>query len=61
MRARTGLWEPRVGNDPGPPGPKACWQIATVAVLTARRGTSVCIVNQIGSRGGVSGRSFKQV
>ena len=20
MRARTGLWEPRVGNDPGPPG-----------------------------------------
>jgi hypothetical protein len=21
MRARTGLWEPRVGNDPGPPGP----------------------------------------
>ena len=23
MRARTGLWEPRVGNDPGPPGPNA--------------------------------------
>ena len=23
MRARTGLWEPWVGNDPGPPGPKA--------------------------------------
>ena len=22
MRARTGLWEPRVGNGPGPPGPK---------------------------------------
>jgi hypothetical protein len=22
MRARTGLWEPWVGNDPGPPGPK---------------------------------------
>ena len=21
MRARTGLWEPWVGNDPGPPGP----------------------------------------
>jgi hypothetical protein len=21
MRARTGLWEPRGGNDPGPPGP----------------------------------------
>ena len=21
MRARTGLWEPRAGNDPGPPGP----------------------------------------
>ena len=21
MRARTGLWAPRVGNDPGPPGP----------------------------------------
>ena len=20
MWARTGLWEPRVGNDPGPPG-----------------------------------------
>jgi len=20
MRARTGLWEPWVGNDPGPPG-----------------------------------------
>jgi len=22
MRARTGLWEPRVGNDPRRPGPK---------------------------------------
>src|SRR6516165_7392724 len=22
MRARTGLWEPRGGNDPGPPGPR---------------------------------------
>ena len=21
MPARTGLWEPRDGNDPGPPGP----------------------------------------
>ena len=21
MRARTGLWEPRGGNAPGPPGP----------------------------------------
>jgi hypothetical protein len=23
MRARTDLWEPWVGNDPGPPGPSA--------------------------------------
>ena len=22
MPARTGLWEPRDGNDPGPPGPE---------------------------------------
>ena len=26
MRARTGLWEPRAGNDPGPPGhPTTPW------------------------------------
>jgi hypothetical protein len=28
MRARPGLWEPWVGNDPGPPSPprfRGCW------------------------------------
>ena len=39
MRARTGLWEPWVGNDPGPPG-----QIRH----------SVPSVTQLGTRVGVS-------
>ena len=40
MRARTGLWEPRVGNNPGPPGPTratAASQAATVLSTGARR------------------------
>jgi len=37
MRARPGLWEPWVGNDPWPPGPQAvtaandCTEECTVA------------------------------
>ncbi len=35
MRARTGLSEPRVGNDPGPPGPEdATTGGKTAAVLS---------------------------
>ena len=32
MRARTGLWGPWVGNDPGPPGPR----LSTAAVALGR-------------------------
>jgi hypothetical protein len=38
MWARTGLWEPWVGNDPRPPGPSARREIAAVIFSTAHLG-----------------------
>ena len=38
VRARPGLWEPWVGNDPGPPGPRAVGrgcQSASVSTFAA--------------------------
>jgi hypothetical protein len=49
MRARTGLWEPRVGNDPGPPGPN---RVAPISLRASVQSTacmdffwSPCIYN----------------
>jgi hypothetical protein len=49
MRARTGLWDPRVGNDPGPPGPN---RVAPISLRASVQSTacmdffwSPCIYN----------------
>jgi len=46
MRARTGLWEPRVGNNPGLPGPPqvnaSCQVQAAFATKSALGPTRVC-------------------
>jgi len=47
MRARTGLWEPRGGNAPGPPGPlsrSACSHTASggIAVRTKESQPGLC-------------------
>jgi hypothetical protein len=37
MRARTGLWEPRAGNDPGPPGLRWCGSERETEKVSRRR------------------------
>src|SRR5262245_4274279 len=35
MRARTGLWEPRVGNDPRRPGPTRAVSLALARIIAS--------------------------